>query len=172
MALPCPISRNLLPHNISENLEWLKMYTKEYKLSPPISEKHSQKLLLLIEDELQRHRPSAVNISQEELKFNAGMLRLVGNWNMLTSITSGTVSVNSETSSLRFSLSFTELVIFSIIGTLFLGFNMRPTSASITTDLIFIVFVIWLFGLNYLIAIRRFQGLLKKCVRQSPYEII
>ena len=149
------------------------MYSKMYQIRATANDSSSQELLAIIVKELKRYRPRKIELKEEKVEFSAGIFRLVMNWNLLVPITSGTIEFRKNESCLVYSLSFTELIGFGIIATLFM-ITVPLTAGAPKIILVIVPFLVWgwLVGMNFLLGIFRFGLLIKKCIGKSSFEIV
>jgi hypothetical protein len=123
-----------------------------------------------IESALVAQRPKSISRIGADLRFEAGVFRLVSSNNVLVPITKGQVSVQAASPGLRISYTiyFTEVLVFSaVVSALFaIPMNASPGDASILFRVAASCLpLIWLFGGNVAITMFRFPRLLRRAVR-------
>jgi hypothetical protein len=105
----------------------------------------SKKILSELADSIFDEKPSSFTTNHNQIKFSGGSFRLVGNWNLLTSIDHGIITVVPAHDKLlvSYKLWFTELLIIaSLMAPIF---GVVILSKESLAQPIFLVVGIWSF---------------------------
>jgi len=115
-----------------------------------------------IVDALNKASVISVSTQGNTISFKAGMFRLVGNWNPLSSVGSGTIFITD--SEIKYHLNLKQMFVFATLSmTLAFGLFM------IDGGPIFVPPVGWLFfvGAGYVDALISFPSFLKNALRRA-----
>jgi len=124
--------------------------------------KHTpENLLDSVIKSLQKAKAKNVKNNLNHITFTGGIFRLVTNWNILGSISSGEITIerNKDKLCLKYHLKFTEMLIIVTVGVFgFLGIGIYQASnlTNIHKIIMLIIAWLWLFGGNYMVTIFRF----------------
>ncbi len=149
------------------------MYKKVYQIRVVKGEDSETNLLSSIMKEINRHKPRSIKKTGDTIEFKAGMFRFVSNWNLLIPFSSGRITFNKVESSIKYTLSFKELIVFGMVGTVYMTAFPLLNGAPIVFVLISPLLVWgWVVGMNVLIGLSRFNSLIKTCIENASYEVI
>jgi hypothetical protein len=146
----------------------------QHSFSASSPEQAATRYVELLVEELRRAKPSSLQTDGRRISLRAGVFRLVSNWNLLVSVTSAEVSVTTQGSLVQvdFDARLTELVLFCVLATVFLGGNLRAHAAPIEMHFVVLAMVwIWAFGMNVFIARMRLKALLRRVAEQATARV-
>jgi len=127
-------------------------------------------------EQLEREQANDILVTGNRVAFKGGMFRLVNNWNRLVSISSGYIEAVPANGRVvvTYYLSYRQLLIFASVGVLLMGLVLSGDNSSpVEVKLAIVVFGwLWLFGINFLISVGRFPGLIDRAMesRALPPE--
>ncbi len=122
-----------------------------------------------IEAVLRQAKPSKISATTTRIDFRGGLFRLVSNWNLLVPIGSSRIEFRQRdrTVEIRYHISFVQLFVIATMLVIFI-FGVLPmiSSGERTFFLVYSLGLIWLwlFGLNYFIAVLRFPAALRNAL--------
>ncbi len=149
------------------------MYRSSFTAVPEHEGATHEGLLRMFARRLEKIRAGHVTVEENIVCFKGGVFRLTGNWNLLASITSGRIELKPETNRVTYSLSFMHLVVF---GTVMVGFMAAFMVANEFPSGFFFCGLpftwLWLVGMNYLIALARFDRFMKRCIRDAGFAVV
>ena len=130
-------------------------------------------LLNAVVEQLQKESANDISVIGNRIRFKGGVFRFVHNWNLLISISSGSVEAVPVNGRLivTYYLNFKQLLIFStvlasLMGLVIVGENGLPVEGKLAI----VGFTwLWLFGMNFLIAILRFPGLIDRAMKTRAW---
>jgi hypothetical protein len=124
----------------------------------------AERLYRSIRDKLKEAKANDIRHEAGKLTFRAGMFRFVPSWNMLVAVDSGEFKViPGRPGSVKYRFSMVQLLAVTTIMSCLLGL------VGLARDGIFgagytIVFWLWLFGANYVIALIRLRSFVRNAV--------
>jgi hypothetical protein len=149
------------------------MYHNSFALAPVQDGATLEQLLAIVGQRLEDAQARKVSVEPNTVSFKGGFFRLVGNWNLLVAIGSGKIELDPQGHRIAYSLSFAELL---VVGTVMIGVMAMFMAAGGFPSGAFICFLpvgwLWLVGMNYLIALSRFDRFMKRCIRDSGFAIM
>jgi len=148
------------------------MYRSGFKILPGREGATHEDLLRMLVQGLEKARARSVIIEESTVSFKGGMFRFVTGGNLLVAITSGRIEFKPEASRITYSLCFKQLV---VVGTVMVGVFAALMAARGFSYGFFRfglpVMWLWLVGMNYLIALARFDGFMKRGIRAAGFVI-
>lgn len=148
------------------------MYRSGFTVVPQRPDAAYDDLLATLEQRLRDADARKVTNNGDELCFAGGFFRFVSNWNLLVPIGKGRISLDRQTSRITYSLSFVQLVIGGILmvgfmDTVVIGWKWPAEGICAAS----VVMFLWLVGMNYLIALARFDKFMKRCIRDAGFSV-
>ena len=114
----------------------------------------------------------SVSIDAAEVRFTAGIFRIVWNWNILVPFGSGSIAVVSHGAEflVSYRLSTVQMLV-TVTGMICLmGLMIFSETMNAWYEILLVLGGgwLWLFGMNYLIAIVRFPAWLRRGLKKIP----
>jgi hypothetical protein len=125
-----------------------------------LSAKDARHIFHRIRGALSAQQATDIHGAESEITFRVSMLRFASNWNVLTPVDEGEINIYPGSPGVvKYRFSFTRMFIFATISAAFFFIMLSPTLGSNTFVVIAIPIIAWLFlfGLNYIIAVFRLQ---------------
>jgi hypothetical protein len=151
------------------------MYRSGFTIVPERPDAAYDDLLATFEQRLRTADARNMVNDGKELRFTGGIFRLsaLGSWNLLAVIGKGGISIDRQANRVTYWLSFAQLV---IVGILMIGLldTCMALGGKIPLPGICAVspfFFLWAVGMNYLIALARFDRFMKRCIREAGFAI-
>jgi hypothetical protein len=111
-------------------------------------------------------RATSIAKTDSVVSFRGGVFRLVGNWNVFTQITHGTVEVIAgEPGVVRYRFTCTELLVITTVFAVIAGIAALHDGFSPLGIAAPIAVWGWSFGMNYLIACVRLPDFIRNAMR-------
>lgn len=125
-------------------------------------------LTTLLANGIERQRPSKLEVTSDGIYFEAGLLRLVWNTNVLLPFRSGRIWVTGgeDHVSVMYSLSFVQMAAAGTVLSLMLA-SMSAGSGWFRTGLVFLGAWLFLVACNYLIGVVRFRAFLREAAENT-----
>ena len=127
-----------------------------------------KEILLNFEKSLRALKANRIRIKDNAISFAGGMFRWVDKKNLLVPISRGQIRISqyNNTTEVQFDINFVEsLVVIAFMALVIPPITLLDDGPKMA-DLILIPFVsgvmwLWVFGMNYYIAIRRFKSFIR-----------
>jgi len=120
-------------------------------------------------NQLEKAKAKSLRIGPDGLSFRGGFFRLVSSVNLLVAVTSAVVAVEPQETVLRvrYKFGFSQLIMFSVIGSIFLGLFAYGTSMMSASKCIVggVFTFLYFWGTNVVITDIRFRGIVRKTWR-------
>lgn len=98
--------------------------------------------------------------------FHGGMFRLVSSWNILAPVSHGTIEVHGGSpSNVTYKLVCVEMLVVTTLMVAIAGFAIPSKAPTLFRLGAPALLWLWLFGMNYLVAMYRLPAFLRRAVR-------
>ena len=129
-------------------------------------ESDSKRIISTLTERIKAEKPSEITSIQSRITFSGGFFRLVGNWNLLVSISYGVIDIAPANNKLlvSYKLWFTELLVFVSLMAGVAAFVVFATGSADQNFGIVAKIWLWLFGGNFILTIVRFHSFVRSAI--------
>ncbi len=122
---------------------------------------------------LKEARVKEVQITDTRITFSTGVYRSVLTWwSDLAPITRGEIQIYAEDHYVRYSLSFSQVIIVVYLMVAAMGTAMIAAGAPVPIlCLVLPIMWLWLVGMNLIIGIARFRNFIKRTIRHAGFGV-
>jgi len=122
---------------------------------------------------LKEARVKDVQITDTRITFSTGVYRSVLTWwSDLAPITRGEIQIYAEDHCIRYSLSFSQVIIVASLMVAAMGTAMIAAGAPVPESFLVLPLMwLWLVGMNYIIGIARFRNFIKRTIRHAGFGV-
>ncbi len=119
---------------------------------------------------LRSARASDVRVIEDRVVFKGGIFRLVTNWNVLVPFGHGEIQIDSERRTIRYRLSFAQLLTIATAWIIVAGVMILSGKVSERPQVIAFLLVVWalVVGLSLLIGVPRFDNFIRESLSTAP----
>ena len=149
------------------------MYRKRIKIQTSDPSRNFSFLANEIIKALKEARVKDVQITDTRITFSTGVYRSVLTWwSDLAPITRGEIQIYAEDHCIRYSLSFSQVIIVVSLMVAAMGTAMIAAGAPVPMSCFVLPIVwLWLVGMNLIIGIARFRNFIKRTIRHAGFGV-
>ena len=149
------------------------MYRKRIKIQTPDPSRNFSFLANEIIEALKEARVKDVQITDTRITFSTGVYRSVLTWwSDLAPITRGEIQIYAEDHCIRYSLSFSQVIIVASLMVAAMGTAMIAAGAPVPMCFVFLpIMWLWLVGMNLIIGIARFRNFIKRAIGHAGFAL-
>jgi hypothetical protein len=149
------------------------MYRKRIEIQTSDPSRNFSFLANEIIKALKEARVKDAQITDTRITFSTGVYRSVFTWwSDLAPITSGEIQIYAEDHCIRYSLSFSQVIIVASLMVAAMGIAMIAEGAPLPFSFFVLPFMwFWIVGMFFVIGITRFSRLIKRAVRHAGFGV-